>query len=361
MNSRERIAALMRHEIPDRMGLFEHFWADTVPTWNRDTVKVNGWVGDQFDYDIYPHWNWFDTAPYPGVREVLEDDGERVVIKDGRGTTTRSWKNKPGAPEHLSFDCISPEVWNKKYREALVNGGMDHLKTLDLEASRKTLEEKRAAGKYITFHNLFVVEQLRAMLGDAHYLPALLEEPDWIRDFCRVYLDFYKRVYSLLFERVGKPDALFLYEDIAYSNGLFCSPKVLDNLLFPFHREMVGFLHDHGVTAIMHTDGDIRKAVSLIQGAGFDCLQGLEAKAGMDVRDLFSVVGNRLCLMGNINIMKMESNDPRIVEEEIVPKLRFMSEHRIPYVFHSDHSIPPTVTFDTYSYMVDLLKKHGTY
>ena len=31
------------------------------------------------------------------------------------------------------------------------------------------------------------------------------------------------------------------------------------------------------------------------------------------------------------------------------------------YIFHSDHSVPPTVSFDSYRLAVDLAKAHGAY
>jgi uroporphyrinogen decarboxylase len=31
------------------------------------------------------------------------------------------------------------------------------------------------------------------------------------------------------------------------------------------------------------------------------------------------------------------------------------------YIFHSDHSVPPTVSFDNYKYAMELVDKYGRY
>jgi hypothetical protein len=36
-------------------------------------------------------------------------------------------------------------------------------------------------------------------------------EPEWIKDFCQVYLDFFRAHYDLIFSEAGKPDGVFIY------------------------------------------------------------------------------------------------------------------------------------------------------
>jgi hypothetical protein len=31
------------------------------------------------------------------------------------------------------------------------------------------------------------------------------------------------------------------------------------------------------------------------------------------------------------------------------------------YIYHSDHSVPPSVSWDTYRYVIELLDKYGNY
>jgi uroporphyrinogen decarboxylase len=80
-----------------------------------------------------------------------------------------------------------------------------------------------------------------------------LLDPAWIHDFCQVYTEFYKKHFDYMFEKVGLPDGIWLYEDLGYKNGLFASPKVMKNLIFPYYQELVAFFHEKGLPVILHS------------------------------------------------------------------------------------------------------------
>jgi hypothetical protein len=65
--------------------------------------------------------------------------------------------------------------------------------------------------------------------------------------------------------------------------------------------------------------------------------------------------------MGNIDIRAFEAKDRQAQEDEILPKLRLVRRNRIPYIFHSDHSIPKSVRMQTYLYALELNRKYGRY
>jgi uroporphyrinogen-III decarboxylase len=111
---------------------------------------------------------------------------------------------------------------------------------------------------------------------------------------------------------------------------------------------------------IFHTDGDVNRVLDLYLAAGFDCLQPLEAKAGMDVRTLAPRYGDRLSLWGNINVMVMGSNDREQIEEEVRTKLE-AGKACHGYLYHSDHSVPPQTSWQTYLFIIELLDRYGRY
>lgn len=84
-------------------------------------------------------------------------------------------------------------------------------------------------------------------------------------------------------KEAGKPDGVWLYEDLGFNKGLFCSPSILENLIFPYYKEMVDFFHGYDLPVVLHSCGGIKEALDLIVGAGFDALNPMEAKAGCDV------------------------------------------------------------------------------
>jgi len=301
---------------------------------------------------------WFNTEPFMGQHQVLQETEEWHVIRDGRGAALKYWKRKSGTPEHIDFEVSTPEKW-KKYREPLLEIRPERLG--DMAAIRANVANAHSKGKFAFFGNMFVYELMRATIGDQNFLPAVLQEPDWIRDFCQVNLDFYRNHYEILFQEAGLPDGFFIYEDFGYRNGLFCSPRILRDLILPFHKAFVSFLKDYNLPVLLHSCGDIRQAVPLFIEVGFDCLQPMEAKAGNDVLEFAAAYGRKLSYMGNINVVPLSTNDPARVKEEIVPKLTQLKKMGIPYFFHSDHSIPPNIDLKTYQYALEIFREYGRY
>jgi uroporphyrinogen decarboxylase len=111
---------------------------------------------------------------------------------------------------------------------------------------------------------------------------------------------------------------------------------------------------------IYHTDGDVNGVMDLYREAGFDCLQPLECKARMDIRNLVPKYGDEMTFFGNIDVMAMIGNDLGEIEAEVVSKFAAGKEKK-GYIYHSDHSIPPQVSWQTYQSLIEMVQKHGNY
>ena len=140
---------------------------------------------------------------------------------------------------------------------------------------------------------------------------------------------------------------------------LTCQPQ--QTRWWPDHRRLAAWAHHHGMHTIYHTDGNVQAVLDLYVEAGFDCLQPLEAKAGMDGRALVPAGGDRLACCGNIDVRALSTHQPDEVEEEVRAKLLAGMAGRGGYVYPSDHSVPPTVSWATYRHLVTCLDRHGGY
>ncbi|HEY3397187.1 MAG TPA: uroporphyrinogen decarboxylase family protein [Armatimonadota bacterium] len=358
MTSRERVQMLLRRELPDHMGLYEHMWPETIPQcWVNEGYPEGQPPEEVFDYDLRGAGGWLDSTPFPGVNELVEETDEWRVSRDGRGATLKHWKNKSGTPQHIGFTVTDPQKW-QEYKEPLLATSRDRL---GIDTARADLEKVRAAGKFAFFGNLIFIELLRGMLGDLVWLPSLLTEKAWIHDINRTFLDFFKRHYALLFAEVGVPDGMFMYDDMAFSNGPFASPATMRELFLPYWRELNGFFHDYGLPVILHSCGDVRQLMPIIVEAEFDCLQPMEAKAGNNVVEFAKEYGDKLAFMGNIDVTVLNTNDRAKVRAEIEGKLTALKQLRAAYFFHSDHSIPPDVRYETYQYALEVYRELREY
>jgi uroporphyrinogen decarboxylase len=276
--------------------------------------------------------------------------------RDGNGKLVRYWRNKSGTPEHLGFDCDCREKWEKVYKPALLNTGLQN----DPEAVRRQYVIGREKGRWCHLAGVESFEQTRSLMGDEITLIAMAEDPEWIQDVSRTCTDVLLRNMDAHMATGIQPDGLWIYGDMAFKTATMCSPAMYKALIWPDHKRMVDWAHAHRMKFIYHTDGDVNGVLDLYLEAGFDCVQPLESKAGMDVRRLAPKYGDRLSFFGNIDVMKMMTNDRAIIEQEVTTKLAAGMAKK-GYIYHSDHSVPPQVSWDTYQFIISLLDKHGTY
>jgi uroporphyrinogen decarboxylase len=323
--SREIVDAIAREKrCPERMGSFEWFWQDAPKAWESQGLPAGTDVWEFFDLDVREiKGSQFRTTGLPVDDVIVDEDDETVVRRNGWGALHREWKAKPGVPEHLGFEMRDERVWRTKYRDMM--RGLDLRRFPDWEG---------------------------------------VVDPEWIRDFCTVVTDNLLLHLDYLIREAGKPDGVWTYDDMGYTQAPFFSPAMYREFIFPCHKRVSDFCHDHGLPHILHACGKIRPYLLDIAAAGVDMLHPLEAKAGQHVAEFAAAVeatGQRMAFAGNMDIRAFMANDPAALEAEIVPKLRAIRENRIPYVFMSDHSIPGAVKMTTYQKALEIYRTNSRY
>ena len=389
MNSRERIDALLRGRTADRVGLMDSPWEDTLVAWvgqgyptRREYKEVGDlrwrredgrWVKaetageyeepvppwEHFGYDLKGIGPWFDIDPLRGVDELVEETDEWDIRRNGAGASFKYWKHKSGTPEHIDFRMTSREIWERDYRPHLLE--FDPLR-FDLRELLKNFTRVRQAGVWVHYGHQFIWETMRQFMGDITLYENLLLDPGWIHDFNRVYTDFYKRAFTYMFEQVGLPDGIWLYEDLGYKNGLFASPKVLGRLVFPYFKELVDFFHGYDLPVVLHSCGSTAEALPLIVEAGFDALNPMERKAnGNDPFVFAEQYGDRLAFIGGLDARILESNDRETIRREVAAYIDGMKSRGARLVFATDHSISTNTRYDSYCYALEVFREHMFY
>ena len=367
MNGRQVTDILIRKGKADRMGLFDSPWGQTVEKWRNEghLWAVDPSTGEKkpvdpatfFGFDM-AGVGWFNTIPDRTFHEVLEESEEWTVTRDGAGAVFKRWKKRPGTPEHIAFEMSSREIWETKYKP--------HLLALDpgrfnAEQVRQAVAARREQGRWAFSGNLFVWEILRKSLGDLCMFENLAADPEWIHDFNQTYTNFFKIHFKAIFDQCGKPDGIWLYDDLGYRNGLFCSPQMLDDLFTPYYTEIVDFFHENGLPVVLHTCGGIEAALPLIAQWGFDGLNPMEVKAGCDVVRFARTWKDHFLFIGGMDARIFESGDKPLIRREVERITREMKGMGARYVFGSDHSISTNVSFDDFQYAIEVYRENMHY
>jgi uroporphyrinogen decarboxylase len=371
-DSREALRRLFRNDQPERMGTRElSIWPETLDRWvaegypTEEVAAADGsvarrpidWVA-HLGFDSAEVGGWFDALPLRGFSEVEAETDEWQVTRNGAGAALKFWKHKYGTPEHIDFRMTSREVWQRDYRPHLLQPDRERVNVVD---ARTGLAERRGQGLWTMFGHLFVWENMRQSLGDVCLYESMLLDPGWIHDYCRVYTGFFQAHYRLLFAEAGLPDGVCMYEDLGYNKGLFCSPRLLADLLFPYYREMIDFFHGYGLHVELHSCGNVTEALPLIVEAGFDSLNPMEAKAGCDLVAFARDYGDSLAFCGGFDVRVLESGDRALIAREIARIANAMKDCGGRYLFGTDHSISPRVGYDDYRFALDTFRQQMWY
>ena len=362
--SREVIDRLFRNRPPfERVGFHDSPWGDTLEKWLGQGYPANAEKKpvdpvDHFGFDLAGVGGWFDLMPLRGHSEVVEETDEWRATRNGAGAVLKYWKHKSGTPEHIDFRMTRREVWERDYRPHLLQVDRQRL---DIEGTRKNLEARKQQGLWTYFGHLFIWELMRCSMGDICMFESLVLDPDWIRDYNRVYTDFYKAHYRILLEEAGKPDGIWIYEDLGYSQGLFCSPAVLEELIFPYYKEIVDFFHAYDLPVVLHACGGIGQALPLIAAAGFDALNPMQVKAGCDALKFAETYADRLAFVGGLDAMILESGDRQRIRQGVIRLVDGMKSREARYVFGSDHSLSTNVRYEDFKYAVQVYREHMSY
>jgi len=359
LTGRERLNRMFDRQDHDSVPRYDSYWPETIEKWTEQTggeIDHPDKALDALDADMQAvQGPWL--SPFAGHHEKIGEDEDTTTYIDEWGGTVRYFKGKSGTPEHIDFGCKERDDWESRYKPALEKAEI----TCDPDKTRadfKHVTEDRQRWPYLT--GLEAVEATRRMMGDEITMISLAEDPEWVAEVSRVYTDAVLRGYERILATGIQPDGIWMYGDMAYNHATMCSPAMYKDVFWPDHKRLADWAHAHGMKFIYHTDGNVNGVIDLYVEAGFDCLQPLEAKAEMDVRNLAPAVGDRLALFGNIDVMLMGANDLEKIEADLTSKLDAGMKTR-GYAYHSDHSVPPLVDWSTYRFIIDLLDRHGNY
>ena len=384
--SQELVKNLLTGKVVDRVPLRETFWNETLVAWvqqgypTRTVYKEVGqkhwrdtdgrWVEttesgeyiepippyQHFDFDMGELDFLIDYEPIIGFKEIVEETEEWEMYRNGAGGVMKYWKNKTGTPEHVDFRMSTRDVWEQDYRS--------HLLDLDprrIEAHEiiPRLSEIQQHGKFSAHNHGFVWEWMRYCMGDLTLFTTLLDDPGWVRDFGRVYTDFYKAHYTYFFENVGRLDGIYICEDLAYTTNLFASPKIYETLVFPFYQELIDFYHEQGVLAFFHSDGAVEKVLPMLVDLGIDAFNPVEAKSvGNDIFRFAELYGDKIGFIGGLDARLFETNDKDTIQKAVANFMEGLKSRNARFVFASDHSLSPLVQYDSYRYALDTYHQH---
>lgn len=352
MTSRQRVLMALHHQQPDRVPIHDSPWQTTIDRWHQQGLPEGTSPHDYFGYEL-SSFGADLTLQLP--EELIEETDDYIIKRNANGAELKNWKHATSTPECRGWLITTRQLWDHYKDRYTYNDSR-----IDTAAGLQANRDARARGQFCVYSAPIGYDKTQGIVGSENLLMAMATEPLWAEEMFAMGIDLAIDCAQAMLQAGYHFDGLFVFDDHGYRNATLFSPQMYRRLLMPHHQRLCRWAHQHNWPVILHSCGCVRQRVEDFIEAGFDCLQPLEVKAGMDLIELKQRYGQRLAFMGGIDVRCMSCPDPAIIEREIARKLS-VAKNGGGYIYHSDHSVPDDVTFQQYQRVIELVHRYGRY
>lgn len=352
MTSHERCLRMYQHKEADRVPITDSPWEATIERWRKEGMPADVDWRDFFGIDTHVSV-WVDNSPrYPG--KVVEETPEYITRTTNWGATIRNWKHAGGVPEFLDFTITSSDKWREAKKRMTLSRDR-----IDWGRLERQYPAWRRKGAWIEGGFWFGFDVTHSWaVGTERFLMALVEDPDWCMDMFNTYLDLDIAIFEMVLAEGYTVDAISWPDDLGFKDHQFMSVSMYREMLKPVMKRAVDWAHSRGIYTRLHSCGNVMPFVPEFVEIGIDCLNPLEVKAGMDPLALKKRYGDTLALNGGLNAAVWDQFDKFEAEmRHLIPELKKGGG----YIFSSDHSVPSSVSLETFRRTVELAKELGSY
>jgi len=191
-------------------------------------------------------------------------------------------------------------------------------------------------------------------MGTENFCVALYDD----RPFIETVLDRYCDWIVIVAERVCQLgfDVFASTDDMAFNTAPFFSPHVFRDLVLPRYQRVAKKIT---LPWIIHSDGNVLPFVDDLLSVGIAGLHPNE-KGAMDIRAMKRTYGDRLCLLGNVDLNLLGMGSPEAVEKEVRELIRDVGPGG-GYIVTSGNSLAAYLLPENVLALSKAVQKYGRY
>jgi len=196
-------------------------------------------------------------------------------------------------------------------------------------------------------------------MGLENFCYALYEDTAVIEALFEIIGSTYVQIAERL-TRAPKLGAVFMSDDLAYTEGLFVSPEVYRKYVFPWYKKIGEVLDNAGLPFIFHSDGKLLDVMDDLADCGIKAIHPIEPQA-MDIVEVKKHHGDKFCIFGNIDL---DYTLPMGTVDEVEALVKKKIKELAPgggWGLAASNSVPDYVKPENYKAMVEAGKKYGKY
>ena len=338
MNSYERVMAVVRGEVPDRVPIMEGFISSNVIEALVPGVNQQPEFAEAVGLD--------SVCAMPNWKHVRETDGGFIDEWGVRYQYNREDIHHPVEGPVATKDDLAN--WQPPDPDAPWRLGR-------LEELVARFKGKRT----VYFHHRADFMWAVYVMGMEGLLMSFLDDPELAHEV----LERVGRCNEAIARRAARAgaDIVGLADDYAGNSGPLMSLPHFDEFLLDRYKRAVNAIKEEGALCMKHCDGNIMPLIDRFLSVPIDILNPIEPTVGMDIGQVKRDYGDRVALSGNIDCADLLTfGQPAEVEEAVIDVIRQAGQGG-GLIISSSNSIHSAVKPENLKAMIDATHRWGTY
>lgn len=324
MNSRERIISALTGKVPDRV---------PISTYNLNGWNLNDWYNSNESYkelmaiirektDCIYMWNPIEEVEFFLCCNLDEDMKKIDVWEEGDDLFKKYTVYTPKG----NLTMLTKK--NKKlntvwYLERLAKSKEDFEKLLSIPykaykpdmSEGIDLESKLGEKGIVMYSCLDAFGLVASLMEFSEFMMFAYEEKDYVLGLTEFFHN--RNMDSIKYSLDKNVATLYRICGPEYATEPYFSPQFFKEVIVKYNKELNGLIHSYGKFARFHCHGNINKILDYITETGADAIDPVEAPPDGDIllKDAKKRIGDRMCIMGNIELKHLETLDESEIDE----------------------------------------------
>jgi hypothetical protein len=345
MTSRERMCAVLNHEIPDRVPTFEYAIDKKVV----ERICPGGEYADvveKLDLDGITAWE----PSMGGYAKQLKKRKPGEIFLDEWGVK-REWTHEMSAYPLEEDAPIRQESDLAGYRppDPFAEDRFVELR----EYIRRFKGEK-----LVSFSVPDMFEITKCLMGIEEFLIACVQRTEFVKKAFDMATQWTIQVARKAVD-LGA-DMIISGADVAYKTGPWIRPELMEEIHMPCLRRIVDAVKKRRAYVFNHTHGNIWSLLYMLVGTGVDVIHPFDPEGMMDIGIAKKVFGSKVVVAGNVSTDLLS----RGTEEEVEKVTRETIDSAAGasgFILMASSSIHSAVKAQNYRRMVETCQSYGKY
>jgi len=318
MNARERVLRALNHEEPDMVPLFcqvimSGFQKELLKHWGDSYKPERKYKLSYRDYNMEHKlgfdaaWNFYAFPVYLPQNYMQEhplpklDDDNKFIDYNGR-VYLKHTSNEPNDVGYYYGNYITDEETADHFHETYFSIEWEEAPDFATKVNKRV--RKFPMDELVPCSHLDpILEPMWMGMGLGLLIKLIRKNPRKIRKY--VELRAKKLIKAAKLSAETDLDIFFICDDTALKNTTMLNPKYHREFFVPAYKKAIDILKKAGKIVCFHSDGFTEPYFDGLIDAGFSAVESLEPMAGMNLKYLKDTYGDKISLIGNIDVSQL--------------------------------------------------------